>query len=524
MFKKLGFWVTIFFLLLAISSLTMYLLEQKKGFYPEETITKSSSDFQEALNQFLGMSKRSVEQLQKDASRRDIDILPTYELHNYFSAYISNQPKLYGIVLFGSKMNYVMIRDQNSWIVTHNFLSDTVINWQRLDDKLKKISNWTETSNAFMDNKNFGLIKIPDVIEQEHIWLSPESDVKERRGLLLNIFHLDSKDGVDFAALAYQTSDLTRHFNQVLRYENPLVSMITSHGNLVSPMLTNDSTKLSLYSKLENEVQSVFETWQKTENSNPHSYSFNKFQKEYWCQIDTIHPNMGINGFAITVSTNDLLAAQKKLNQAYLFAAITFFLFALFVYLTSFRKRKKSKSAPSETLKPLSDEEAKGLIEKGETEHVEFKSSLRWDFREEKPNKILEDVILKSIAAFSNAKGGILFIGVTDDLEIIGLEHDFKTLKKQDVDYFELHLRKLINNQYGIRFSNKHLLVQFPKHDDKIFCVINITAGDEPLYLKTKNKQGHEVEKFYVRSGNASQEISSLKKIQEYVNRHFKAD
>ena len=101
------------------------------------------------------------------------------------------------------------------------------------------------------------------------------------------------------------------------------------------------------------------------------------------------------------------------------------------------------------------------------------------------------------------------------------MEPDFKTLKKQDADYFELHIRKLINNQFGIRFSNKHLLIQFPEFEGKIICVIYITSGDSPLYLKTRNKQGHEVEKFYVRSGNASQEISSLQEINEYVNDRF---
>jgi predicted HTH transcriptional regulator len=154
-------------------------------------------------------------------------------------------------------------------------------------------------------------------------------------------------------------------------------------------------------------------------------------------------------------------------------------------------------------------------------ENVEFKSSLRWDYREGKVNKLLEDVIMKSISAFSNARGGTLFIGVNDDKEIIGLNPDFETLKKKDVDYFELHLRKLINNQYGIRYANHFLKIQFPKFDENIICVIQVNVGDSPLYLKTRNKQGVEVEKFFVRSGNASQEIKSLKEINEYVNNRF---
>lgn len=101
------------------------------------------------------------------------------------------------------------------------------------------------------------------------------------------------------------------------------------------------------------------------------------------------------------------------------------------------------------------------------------------------------------------------------------MENDFKTLKKQDVDYFELHLRKLINNQFGVQVANKNLHIHFPTFDGKTICVIYVSTSDKPLYLKVKNKQGHEVEKFYVRSGNASQEITSLQEINEYVKGHF---
>ena len=128
---------------------------------------------------------------------------------------------------------------------------------------------------------------------------------------------------------------------------------------------------------------------------------------------------------------------------------------------------------------------------------------------------------MKNIAAFANAKGGILFIGVNDEMEILGLEKDFNTLKKQDADYFELHTRNLINNQYGISFSNENVLMRFPNFDGKIICSIQVKASENPVFLKTQDKNGNEVEKFYVRSGNASKEISSLKEINEYINVRF---
>ena len=63
--------------------------------------------------------------------------------------------------------------------------------------------------------------------------------------------------------------------------------------------------------------------------------------------------------------------------------------------------------------KQLLQQSIPSLIANGESEFVEFKSSLRHDYRQIKTDKNLEDVILKSIAGFLNAQGGTLIIGGT---------------------------------------------------------------------------------------------------------------
>ncbi|KKL69002.1 hypothetical protein LCGC14_2119350, partial [marine sediment metagenome] len=89
----------------------------------------------------------------------------------------------------------------------------------------------------------------------------------------------------------------------------------------------------------------------------------------------------------------------------------------------------------------------------GESTILEFKSSARWDYYQEKVNKDLEFVIIKTIAGFMNTEGGTLLIGVTDDGEIIGVENDLKTLKKKDRDGYELLLNDLISSYIGVEYS-----------------------------------------------------------------------
>lgn len=160
------------------------------------------------------------------------------------------------------------------------------------------------------------------------------------------------------------------------------------------------------------------------------------------------------------------------------------------------------------------------LIAMGESHHVEFKTTLRFDMRENRVNKKLEEVILKTIAAFSNRDGGTLIMGVTDEMEVVGLENDFNTLKEGNKDHFELHLRNLINDSYGVDFASGSVSIKFPTVDDLDVCVVEIKQGNSPLYTMVSDKNGIKSEKFYVRSGNSSPELP-LSEIAGYINKRF---
>jgi hypothetical protein len=160
------------------------------------------------------------------------------------------------------------------------------------------------------------------------------------------------------------------------------------------------------------------------------------------------------------------------------------------------------------------------MISAGENNLVEFKTTLRYDMRTGIVNKKLEQVILKTIAAFSNAQGGTLIMGVSDDLDIIGLDYDYRTLKNGTKDEFELHLRNLTNHAYGVDFSSSNLDVIFPVVDDIEICLIEIKPWHKPLYTLMTDKNGVKTEKFYLRNGNSSPELP-LSEMAGYINSRF---
>lgn len=159
------------------------------------------------------------------------------------------------------------------------------------------------------------------------------------------------------------------------------------------------------------------------------------------------------------------------------------------------------------------------IIIKGEGIGVEFKASLLWDYKVGKVNKGLEQVILKTIAAFNNAEGGTLLIGVYDNGEIIGLERDY-TILEGNRDEFELHLRNLINQHFGKVFASNNLEITFPISGENEICQVEIKRGIKPVYLKITDNNGVKSEKFYIRSGNTSQELA-ISEIAPYINSHF---
>ncbi len=169
-----------------------------------------------------------------------------------------------------------------------------------------------------------------------------------------------------------------------------------------------------------------------------------------------------------------------------------------------------------EALAPVSLDD---LIEEGESDELEFKSALRWDFQKQAINKELEDVIVKSVAAFTNGQGGTLLIGVKDDGEILGLERDYSSLSG-DRDKFERHLRGLLQQRMGVAFTANKIRVQFPVIADTEICQIDIAPAQKPIVVKIADKNGQPKERFYIRSGNASQELP-LSEMQSYIKERF---
>jgi hypothetical protein len=153
----------------------------------------------------------------------------------------------------------------------------------------------------------------------------------------------------------------------------------------------------------------------------------------------------------------------------------------------------------------VSDVEARALEirDGGESDRTEFKQTARWNALSNPPQVMpaLEDMILKSIAAFLNAQGGDLLIGVADDGTATGVAADYATFRKKDRDGFQLWLRTLL--EIGLdKHVSDYLRVEFPHVDGTEVCWVQVRQADSPIFATLQSKKGPPL--LYVRDQTSS--------------------
>jgi len=132
--------------------------------------------------------------------------------------------------------------------------------------------------------------------------------------------------------------------------------------------------------------------------------------------------------------------------------------------------------------------------------HKEFKGSFQWDINQNQQNLDERLKTLKTIVAFLNSEGGVLFIGVNDNRTIRGLEDDLIIFKGSE-DKFQLQIRDLISNKIGAEFAQL-IKVRCESDKGKTVCVVEVEKAIEPAFLKDDGKSH-----FYTREGNRTNEL-----------------
>ena len=164
---------------------------------------------------------------------------------------------------------------------------------------------------------------------------------------------------------------------------------------------------------------------------------------------------------------------------------------------------------------PIKTIDYKPVIQEWESRTVEFKSSLRWDYYQNKDNPNLKFQVIKTIAAFLNTDWWTLFVWVNDEWEILWEENDINTYWDKSWD----SLLKDVDNIIWTHFSDSRAYIKAERVviDGKEVLVFTVGKSNQPVYFMYNWKK-----EFYVRNA-ASSIWLDVEDAYKYTNSHFKS-
>ncbi len=150
------------------------------------------------------------------------------------------------------------------------------------------------------------------------------------------------------------------------------------------------------------------------------------------------------------------------------------------------------------------------LIANGESETVEFKSTLCKNLKTKQQDKEIEKSCLKTIVAFLNTDGGTLIIGIEDSGDLIGTQQDVFATE----DKMSQRLSNLIQAQIGLEHM-PNIDFDFIPYENKKLLVVECRPSDSPVHLTHSGK-----EEFFIRVGTTTRALI-MSKADAYKRKHF---
>lgn len=156
------------------------------------------------------------------------------------------------------------------------------------------------------------------------------------------------------------------------------------------------------------------------------------------------------------------------------------------------------------------------LMAGGEGRNVEFKSTARLNLATNQRDAAIELSVVKTIAGFLNAHGGVLLIGVTDEGVARGLQDDYLAVGMKGSDGYANFLTNLLGHRIGPAAA-ANVRIAFELVGGHEVCRLDVNASTEPVFVV--NDQGDA--DLYVRLNNSTRSLNTADAL-KYVRQHWR--
>ncbi len=526
--RKNRLWRNPYFIFLLISSILLLSVLMINSL-----LKGASQHHQEIYNKLLSRQVDIIENKIKDFFRptigylffaqkwvsasKTLDLNEPQFLNRYFLPVIKTFPQINGMIIADSDGNeYMLTKRDNAWLSRsiNSQASGDNANFSKLDANGELLEEWTEKLE-YDPRLRPWFIGEEDRLDEIHWTKVYQFFTEEKLGItasIAGVIHDNTKRFVlasdmllqDILDMSYDESESS---NVELFFLSKNEEDHLSSLQLMLPINDNANTT-DLNRKLL--LNFLSEQWQLLPPAK-HSDSFRcKYNEQLWwakfIPVSIVNNTLWI---AIAFPESEFLANELPDNKfLYLLTGgIVFISVTLIALLLTIFFRKEALLDPHKA----SPEIISSIIEKGETSITEFKSTIRWDIKAKQNAKWMELAWLKNIVAFLNTSGGLIFIGVDDDGNIVGLDND----EFQNDDKCLMHIKNLINEHIGIEFS-KYINFAIREIRKNKILLIAVQASKDPAFLKAKNN-----EEFYVRVGTAAHVLTSTQML-GFIKKKFK--
>ena len=153
----------------------------------------------------------------------------------------------------------------------------------------------------------------------------------------------------------------------------------------------------------------------------------------------------------------------------------------------------------------------KSKILVGEDKTTEFKKTFCLDVKTKTKEKYIIEACIKTIAAFLNTSGGVLYVGVSDSGDIVGIEEELNLLFNNNYDKFLLNFKDKLKTKFK-NYLHTHIEYNLINAGKKKVLEVNCTKSKEAVFINEND--------FYVRTNPATEKLEG-KELLNYTKHRF---
>lgn len=507
--------------LLAIVTITIVALTVQKYYSTRRNISVAviqeiTEKAESRIQAFFGPIVSQVSIIKDWIRSGDLKTNNPANLNSRFIPILEQFPQIYSIkIASDDTLVYIIVQDNDTYrsrITTPAEDAPRKGLWQRLDAAGKILENSVDSQIFSPREKSWFQGAIADQ-DDEIFWTDPYElypaslpgvtaaagwkQAGLNRVAALSVRMQDIRQLIDsvrigdrFRIFLYSDKDVLIDFQRINRR-----LLAAAAGEKPDSLATSD---------MASPVLTALQSWKKSANQHA-PFSFQHDQSRWWGLMQGLEEGAKGDGIGILVPEDDLISRQKSERFLYIPIALAVFWVAFLFFVRNYYRKSKELAEQGDILQ-FFEEDLSRLIEEGESDRLEFKSTLRWNLKTDKAGKEIELAALKTIAAFLNSDGGALMVGVADNGKILGIDVD----RLENDDKFLRHFSGLFNQHIGLEFIDYIDFAIKPIKDKQIF-VVTCRKSPQPVFLRHKKE-----ENFFIRSGPSSRQLTTSQVI-EYL-------